>query len=143
MSCLLTQPRRNIGKDTMSESYIGRYMDRRGRGGALVVRRDAAINRNGGSRCQSLRRSDHLGQHTQKRLPQSRRRWQWPILLGRIKPIRARSSRVIAMLQSPASTGPIPSVTANQLTRALGEAVIRIQSNLPQAVQLHLFQEAY
>jgi len=40
------------------------------------------------------------------------------------------------------STGPIPSVTANQLTRALGEAVIRIWSNLPQAVQNHLFQEA-
>jgi hypothetical protein len=54
-----------------------------------------------------------------------------------------KQSRVIAMLQSPASTGPIPSVTANQLTRALGEAVIRIRSNLPQAVQLHLFQEAY
>jgi hypothetical protein len=27
------------------------------------------------------------------------------------------------------STGPIPSVTANQLTRALGEAVVRIWSN--------------
>ena len=74
-----------------------------GRGGALVVRRDAAINRNGGSRCQSLRRSDHLGQHTPKRLPQSRRRWQWPIPRGRIKPIRgSKQSRVIAMLQSPA-----------------------------------------
>ena len=35
-----------------------------------------------------------------------------------------------------------PSVTADQLTRALGEAVIRIWSNLPQDVQLHLFQEA-
>jgi hypothetical protein len=40
------------------------------------------------------------------------------------------------------STGPIPSVSANQLTRALGEAVVRIWSNLPQAVQNHLFQEA-
>jgi len=39
------------------------------------------------------------------------------------------------------STDPIPSVTADQLTRALGEAVIRIWSNLPQDVQLHLFQE--
>jgi hypothetical protein len=38
--------------------------------------------------------------------------------------------------------GPIPSVTADQLTRALGEAVIRIWSNLPQEVQNHLFQEA-
>jgi hypothetical protein len=37
---------------------------------------------------------------------------------------------------------PIPSVTADQLTRALGEAVIRIWSNLPQDVQNHLFQEA-
>jgi hypothetical protein len=40
------------------------------------------------------------------------------------------------------STDPTPSVTADQLTRALGEAVIRIWSNLPQDVQLHLFQEA-
>ena len=40
------------------------------------------------------------------------------------------------------STDPIPSVTADQLTRALGEAVIRIWSNLPQDVQNHLFQEA-
>jgi hypothetical protein len=37
---------------------------------------------------------------------------------------------------------PIPSVTAGQLTHALGEAVIRIWSNLPQEVQNHLFQEA-
>jgi hypothetical protein len=36
------------------------------------------------------------------------------------------------------STDAIPSVTANQLTRVLGEAVIR----LPQAVQNRLFQEA-
>ena len=39
-------------------------------------------------------------------------------------------------------TDPTPSVTADQLTRALGEAVIRIWSNLPQDVQLHLLQEA-
>ncbi len=39
-------------------------------------------------------------------------------------------------------TGPTPSVTANQLTRALGEAVVRIWSNLPQEVQNRLFQEA-
>jgi hypothetical protein len=37
---------------------------------------------------------------------------------------------------------PITSVTAEQLTRALGEAVIRIWSNLPQDVQNHLFHEA-
>jgi hypothetical protein len=37
---------------------------------------------------------------------------------------------------------PIPSVTADQLMRALGEAVIRIWSNLPQDVQNHLFREA-
>jgi hypothetical protein len=37
---------------------------------------------------------------------------------------------------------PIPSVTADQLTRALGEAVVRIWSNLPQDVQNHLFQAA-
>jgi hypothetical protein len=37
---------------------------------------------------------------------------------------------------------PIPGETAEQLTRALGEAVVRIWSNLPQAVQIHLFQEA-
>ncbi len=37
---------------------------------------------------------------------------------------------------------PIPSVTADQFTRALGEAVIRTWSNLPHEVQNHLFQEA-
>ena len=37
---------------------------------------------------------------------------------------------------------PIPSVTADRLTQALGEAVIRIWSNLPQDVQHLLFQEA-
>jgi hypothetical protein len=40
------------------------------------------------------------------------------------------------------STNTSPSVTVDQLTRALGEAVIRIWSNLPQEVQDHLFQEA-
>ena len=38
---------------------------------------------------------------------------------------------------------PITSVTAEQLTRALGEAVIRIWSNLPQDVQNHLFQSSF
>jgi hypothetical protein len=37
---------------------------------------------------------------------------------------------------------PIPSVTADQLPRALGEAAIRTWSNLPQDVQNQLFQEA-
>jgi hypothetical protein len=37
---------------------------------------------------------------------------------------------------------PVTGVTAEQLTRALGEAVIRIWSNLPQDVQNHLFQQA-
>ncbi len=37
---------------------------------------------------------------------------------------------------------PIPSMTAEQVTRALGEAVIRVWSNLPQDVQHHLFEEA-
>jgi hypothetical protein len=36
---------------------------------------------------------------------------------------------------------PITSVTAEQFTRALGEAVIRMWSNLAQDVQNHLFQE--
>jgi hypothetical protein len=40
------------------------------------------------------------------------------------------------------STDPTPNVPTDQLTRALGEAVIRIWSNLPQEVQNHLFQEA-
>ena len=39
-------------------------------------------------------------------------------------------------------THPTSSVITEQLTRALGEAVIRIWSNLPQDVQNHLFQEA-
>ena len=37
---------------------------------------------------------------------------------------------------------PINSITKEQLTRALGQAVIRIWSNLPQDVQDHLFKEA-
>jgi hypothetical protein len=37
---------------------------------------------------------------------------------------------------------PTDPTTTDQLTRALGEAVIRIWSNLPQGVQNHLFQEA-
>jgi hypothetical protein len=36
----------------------------------------------------------------------------------------------------------IPRDTADQLTRALGEAVVRIWSELPQDVQHHLFEEA-
>jgi hypothetical protein len=39
-------------------------------------------------------------------------------------------------------TEPNPHRPADQLTRALGEAVIRIWSNLPQEVQNHLFREA-
>ena len=39
-------------------------------------------------------------------------------------------------------TDPTSSVITEQLTRALGEAVIRIWSNLPQEVQNHLFNEA-
>ena len=37
---------------------------------------------------------------------------------------------------------PISGETADQLTRALGKAVVRLWSNLPQDVQNHLFQEA-
>src|SRR5262245_41945914 len=40
------------------------------------------------------------------------------------------------------STNPSSSVIADQLTRALSEAVIRIWSNVPQEVQDHLFKEA-
>jgi hypothetical protein len=36
----------------------------------------------------------------------------------------------------------IDPTTRDQITRALGEAVVRIWSNLPQDVQNHLFQEA-
>ena len=39
-------------------------------------------------------------------------------------------------------TDPTSNVITDQLTRALGEAVVRIWSNLPQEVQNHLFQEA-
>jgi hypothetical protein len=35
-----------------------------------------------------------------------------------------------------------PSMTAEQLTRALGQAVVRRWSSLPQEVQHHLFEEA-
>lgn len=45
----------------------------------------------------------------------------------------------------PAGVVKMPSTdptTKDQLTRALGDAVIRIWSNLPQDVQNHLFQEA-
>jgi hypothetical protein len=64
------------------------------------VRRDAAINRNGGSRCQSPPRSDHRGQHT--------RTVAKPSPLAMASPSRphkadsgSKQSRVIAMLQSP------------------------------------------
>jgi hypothetical protein len=40
------------------------------------------------------------------------------------------------------STDPTSRAITDQLSRALGEAVIRIWSNLPQEVQNHLFQEA-
>jgi hypothetical protein len=36
----------------------------------------------------------------------------------------------------------ISSTTAEQLTRALGQAVVRLWSSLPQDVQQHLFQAA-
>jgi hypothetical protein len=36
----------------------------------------------------------------------------------------------------------LPRETKEQLFRALGEAVVRIWSNLPQDVQHHLFEEA-
>jgi hypothetical protein len=39
-------------------------------------------------------------------------------------------------------TDPTSNVITDQLTRALGEAVIRIWSDLPQEVQDHLFKEA-
>jgi hypothetical protein len=40
------------------------------------------------------------------------------------------------------SNNPASGVTADQLIRALGEAVIRVWSNLPQDVQNRLFQGA-
>src|SRR5260370_7671014 len=40
------------------------------------------------------------------------------------------------------ATNPTSNVITEQLTRALGEAVVRVWSNLPQGVQNHLFQEA-
>jgi hypothetical protein len=39
-------------------------------------------------------------------------------------------------------TDPTSSAITDQLTRALGEAIIRIWSSLPQDVQDHLFKEA-
>ena len=48
----------------------------------------------------------------------------------------------VARVAQMPSTDPSPSVTVDQLTRALGEAVIRIWSNLPQDVQDLLFKEA-
>jgi hypothetical protein len=39
-------------------------------------------------------------------------------------------------------TDPTSTIITDQLTRALGEAVIRIWSDLPQEVQDHLFKEA-
>ena len=53
---------------------------------------------------------------------------------------RGRGSAYGASKMPP--TNPTSSVITEQLTRALGEAVIRIWSNLPQDVQNHLFQEA-
>ena len=41
-----------------------------------------------------------------------------------------------------ANMPPIDSITKEQLTRALGQAVIRIWSNLPQEVQDQLFNES-
>src|SRR5262245_23774914 len=59
---------RNWSGTVVNSEHQGRseILPRRlhGRGGASVVRRDAAINRNGGSRCQSPPRSDHRGQYT-------------------------------------------------------------------------------
>jgi hypothetical protein len=40
------------------------------------------------------------------------------------------------------TTTPTSSVITDQLTRALGEAAIRIWSNLPQGVQIQLFEKA-
>ena len=40
------------------------------------------------------------------------------------------------------ATNPTSNAITEQLTRALGEAVVRIWSNLPQDVQNHLFHEA-
>jgi hypothetical protein len=48
----------------------------------------------------------------------------------------------VARVAQMPSTNPSSSVIVDQLTRALGEAVIRIWSNLPQEVQDHLFKEA-
>src|SRR5262245_31988507 len=52
-----------------------------------------------------------------------------------------RISGAIARIAQMPSTNPSSSVIVDQLTRALGEAVIRIWSNLPQEVQDHLFKD--
>jgi hypothetical protein len=52
------------------------------------------------------------------------------------------SPGAVARIAQMPSTNPSSSVIVDQLTRALGEAVIRIWSNLPQEVQDHLFKEA-
>ena len=41
-----------------------------------------------------------------------------------------------------APINPTSGVLTDQLTRALGDAVIRVWSNLPNEVQAHLFKEA-
>jgi hypothetical protein len=53
-------------------------------------------------------------------------------------PVEHAGARSAGVAKMPA-TDP---TTKDQLTRALGDAVIRIWSNLPQDVQNHLFQEA-
>jgi hypothetical protein len=57
---------------------------------------------------------------------------------GSFAPLRHATTGVAKM----PPTNPTSSVITEQLTRALGEAVVRIWSNLPQEVQNHLFQEA-
>src|SRR5262245_27859768 len=53
-----------------------------------------------------------------------------------------RISGAVARVAQMRSTNPSSSVIVDQLTRALGEAAIRIWSNLPQEVQDDLFKEA-
>jgi hypothetical protein len=62
----------------------------------------------------------------------------WGSLDNGMIPVLAADTGVAKM----PSTEPTPQRPADQLTRALGQAVIRIWSNLPQDVQNHLFQEA-
>jgi len=54
----------------------------------------------------------------------------------------SRESVAVAGVARMPSTDTSPSVIVEQLTRALGEAVIRTWSTLPQEVQDHLFKEA-